>query len=62
ISEEMLRLNCRILTYDTTIVSQADGGERYHVEAIIRIRRHRDEDALMRYMQSFPDVLIERIE
>ena len=61
IAEEMLRLNCRILTYDTVQLPQTEG-DRYRVEAIIRVRRHRDEDALMRYMQSLPDVLIEKIE
>jgi Uncharacterized membrane protein len=61
ISEEVLRMGFRIISYEMTQVSPEEGS-RYRVEAVYNARRHRDEDALLHYIQSLSDVFIEKIE
>ena len=61
ISEEVLRKGFRILSYEVTRVP-AEGSFRYRVDAVYHAKRHRDEDALLHYIQSLPDVLLEKIE
>ena len=61
VSEEVLRLGFRILSYEMIRSSPEEGG-RYRVEAVYHARRHRDEDALIHYIQSLTDVFIEKIE
>jgi Uncharacterized membrane protein len=61
ISDEVIRMGFTILNYDM-IQLPLDQGGRYRIEAVYHAKRHRDEDTLMKYMQSLPDVLIERIE
>ena len=61
VSEEVLRMGFRILSYEMTLVFP-ETGARHRVEAVYHAKRHRDEDTLLHYIQSLRDVYIEKLE
>jgi len=61
ISDRMIKLHFRILSYEMVEVAR-EKGMRYRVEMMVHPRKPRDEQALLRFMQSLPGVLIEKIE
>ncbi|MCD8186250.1 MAG: MgtC/SapB family protein [Rikenellaceae bacterium] len=61
ISEEMIRLHFRVLSYELVEVAR-EKGMRYRVEMMIHPRKPKDEQTLLQYMHSFRDLLIEKIE
>lgn len=62
VSTEILRLNCRIQSYHITEVPDSALGGNFRVEMIIRTRRPKDDDRIMRYLQSLQGLVIEHFE